>query len=128
MRITGFVQIGYNILMTISVTQDHIRDGRRGGCSDCPIALALADATGIALCSVGYCSYPGVFAWTPKDNGVVSDRHSLPAAVEEFILAFDQLQPVSPFTFEFDLTPIPIENNVVTEPNRSSTDSVHRSD
>ncbi len=80
--------------MTIHVTQAHIDAGAREDCRECPVALAIHEATG-CTCEV--------LPWT-----IYTDRgkFKLPRAVFEFIEAFDNKQPVQPFSFEVD---IPVE-------------------
>ena len=78
--------------MKITVTQEHIDNGDRGSCTHDPIALAMKDAglekgwagpSGISW-KVGHKNY---FAQTPR-------------IVLDFMLAFDNKQPVEPFEFE----------------------------
>lgn len=77
--------------MTIHVTEEHIRKGRRHSCSSCPIALALSEIV---------------------DSGVEvhEDHVVLPQTVEYlpfeaklFIAKFDEAELVEPFSFELDL-------------------------
>lgn len=80
------------------VTQAHIDAGVVGGCSDCPVALAFAEAIGI----------------DPKNGVIDVDRNAVclenrtlriaaktPRNVADFIRAFDARQPVQPFVAVF---------------------------
>lgn len=78
--------------MTISVTQQHIDRGEALSCSRCPIALAISDCF-LASCTVLHHSV------CITDLGY----YSLPNECNDFITAFDNNQPVSPFTFELEL-------------------------
>jgi len=77
--------------MTIKVTQEHIRNGKRSRSTECPVALAILESTG---------HYPQVFK-----TGVRLGRdwfyHT--KATEEFINAFDSDRPVAPFEFDLPL-------------------------
>lgn len=75
-------------MITVEVTQEDID---KGTCVDpwtCAIALALNRAAGTSSCSVGL-----------SDATVEGVDWVLPAEVGEFITAFDQREPVKPFTF-----------------------------
>lgn len=78
--------------MKIKVTQEHIDLGERKLCSECPVALAVIEATGIA-CEV-----------EPDEIRFKGRYFQLPPAACRFISEFDCGAPVQPFEFEL---PIP---------------------
>lgn len=78
--------------MKIEVTQEDIDGGCRESAGHCPIALALARATGCPV-SVG----PGSCS-VRKDDGW--HHYELPLAARRFVRDFDgNTAPVSPFKF-----------------------------
>ncbi len=74
--------------MIVSVTKDHIKRGKRLDCQECPIALALLDATGENFVAVGTRISVGYF------NRYVATRSCL-----RFIRKFDNGDKVKPFNF-----------------------------
>jgi hypothetical protein len=85
--------------MLIHVTQDHIDHGAKGSCTHDPIALALEDA--------GFYE-----AWAGPDKigvrGAVKEpwvRYWTPVEVREFMILFDNDEPVEPFEFELGVIP-----------------------
>jgi hypothetical protein len=90
--------------ITVQVTQEDIADGERYACCECPVALALKRATGREW------FVTGVFLNLLKpgqsftDSGVAAVELTLdtPQEVKTFIHAFDENDPVKPFTFEIE--------------------------
>ncbi len=77
--------------VTIFVTEEHIKTGIPTSCGECPVALAIVDATGKS-CQVGttHVAFDGV-----------SGAYSLPQEAVDFIRTFDEaIYPVKPFSFE----------------------------
>ena len=82
----------------INVTQDNIDDGTPGGPHSCPVARALADAT-------------GQIWWVTSRTAGRGDRFAtscrffeLPRSAVDFIDTFDKGQSVGPFAFTLDLS------------------------
>ncbi len=80
-------------MKTINVTSDDIAKGKRGSACSCPIALAIKRATNQA-CHVGV-------RWYSFERDLTD--MPLPRKAGEFVIAFDQKQPVEPFSFELDI-------------------------
>lgn len=77
--------------MLIQVTAEDIAKGRRFYPEYCPVALAMRRQVKSTMTVGGY--YARYDAVTTVD---------LPTEVVSFIRAFDSLQPVKPFSFEFN--------------------------
>ena len=82
--------------MIIYVAQTHIDHGVKGSRTHDPIALALEDA--------GFYE-----AWVSPDKievrGAAKEpmiRYRVPVEVEEFMIQFDNDEPVEPFEFELE--------------------------
>ncbi len=90
--------------MQVEVTENDINKGKRGDRYCCPVALAVRRAYGIgrpgdALVDVGEIS-TSIWRCGPVPSGV--RRRNLfrnPPEVVAFMAAFDNKQPVRPFTF-----------------------------
>jgi hypothetical protein len=84
------------VIIKVNVTEEHIRRGKKGECSLCPIALALQDQVPYSMVSVG-CNkmtyYPD-----PELRGhwMVAET---PEKVSEAILDFDADGKMTPFSF-----------------------------
>ena len=91
--------------VTVHVTPDHINRGRRHQSQECPLALALGDATGCRA-SVGLSSF-GLYRPDPLVPELLGDpvvsQAQLPPAAQGFPAAFDQGREVEPFSFELEL-------------------------
>lgn len=89
--------------ITVVVTREDINTGKRSHNLDCPVALAFKRASGFYLVSV-----PGG-AWVRCKRTVddclkgIDTFYSVPDEAMEFIDAFDQHEPVTPFTFTSDV-------------------------
>lgn len=82
-------------LVRVKITQDHIIKGTRASCSNCPVALALRDATGIKwFVSQSYLGTVGCY------NNI---EVKLPPRVSVFISSFDLGVHVEPFEFDVQL-------------------------
>lgn len=81
----------------VEVKQKHIRTGKIGAASSCPIALALKDA-GCAVSCVGQSE---IRFQTPSGIHICIDSPSRIA--QQFIARFDGDKPVKPFVFEIPL-------------------------
>ena len=77
--------------MKITVTQEHIDNGDRGSCTHDPIALAMRNA-GLEAPWVG----PAGISWKIEHRNYFMQT---PRIVLDFMLAFDNKQPVEPFEF-----------------------------
>lgn len=81
-------------MMKIEVTQEHIDGGEMTNPISCPVALALAEATGLEFWSV----------WgdhAERDRALID----LPKEAADFVGFFDQGDSVQPFSFDFDWAP-----------------------
>jgi hypothetical protein len=78
--------------MKVKVTQEHIREGRAGFATCCPVALALKEL-GCEWAVVGTTDIRVLF-----EGEVI--RKPLPDKVTNFIRAFDFNHPVDPMEFE----------------------------
>jgi len=77
--------------MTIKVTADHIKRGRRAQCFECPVALALDEATG------QFWKVKSASLYNVTSNLQI---HNVPLSVTTFVRDFDDGRIVSPFEFE----------------------------
>jgi hypothetical protein len=78
--------------MKITVTEQHIEQGKQASQCFCPVALAIREATGIdQLCVLSI----GVIFKTGSVN--------LPEEASNFVLDFDAGQAVEPFEFELPI-------------------------
>lgn len=77
---------------TVNVTQEDIDKGKKGSCSQCPVALA-------GIRSVGKSFYVGPTMFAFRFNWIAE----LPKCVVDFIERFDSGQPVQPFTFDIEI-------------------------
>lgn len=80
--------------MTIKVTKKHIREGKRGFCRQCPVALALMNATNYKRVFVSSYSWQ---LGSGKQSG------TLPQRAQNFIEDFDGGKNVKPFSFDLDV-------------------------
>ena len=88
--------------MTISVTAENIAQGEPGKPCACPIALAL-EREGFQRGMVmpdDDDSDRWIAVWTTADDE--DDGCALPPSAVAFARAFDENEPVEPFTFEID--------------------------
>lgn len=84
--------------MQIRVTEKHIKEGIKGSCKSCPIAVAVLETVGDAKAvNVG-----GSVAFI-YDEDWVRQTSPLPLEAETFISEFDQGFKVKPFTFELNI-------------------------
>lgn len=76
----------------VKVRQKHIDEGSKGNGNNCPIALAIQDATGVEMFVGSSVYYP------PKvyDENIVMDNTP---EITDFINDFDSDSPVQPFEF-----------------------------
>lgn len=84
----------------IRVTDKHIKEGKRGHCDACPVALAVLDCTGWDPKQILVGLNQITFFWHADDSFEVP----LPAKVSHFIRRFDLGLKVTPFSFK------PLEN------------------
>lgn len=79
--------------MTIHVTAEDIRWGKRRDCAHCPVALAIQRQV-------------DQFATVGRVNFLINDTLiEIPEVVKDWTLAFDDGHQVAPFTFELDIDP-----------------------
>lgn len=77
--------------MTITVTQKHIKEGKRNDIGGCPIALAAREQT-----------KDSAFVWLSSLSLVIGGRFQqvrLPRRASKFVDLFDSGRPVKPFKF-----------------------------
>jgi hypothetical protein len=83
--------------MQITVTADDIARGTPCSAGRCPISRAvrrsLPDYSGAIV------GHDNVIVW----QGVVYSRIPLPPAAQRFVKAFDQREPVEPFSFAVEI-------------------------
>ena len=90
--------------VTVPVTAGHIDRGTPGDCTACPIALAILDAIPQAThaevawwtCAENEAGESGAGATIRLERGILNGR--LGKAADAFVVAFDNGQPVEPFT------------------------------
>lgn len=78
-------------MVTISVTEAHIRNGEPKDCRHCPVALALLDE--------GFCAVAVSSAFIAVDGKALVT----PNEVHDFINHFDLYGEAQPFTFDLPL-------------------------
>lgn len=83
----------------VEVTQADIDGAERGSPMHCPIARALWRITGLT-CSVGSLD---IDAWREGGSEGLAWEARTPTVAANFIRAFDNKMPVSPFTFTLDI-------------------------
>lgn len=81
--------------MLIQVTEEHIKNGEKGSCSACPIALAIQEATGLD-CTVGG---PSLTLYFPLG---MYKQIALPDECTLFIINYDSGIAEEPFSFELN--------------------------
>lgn len=79
--------------MKIKVEWRHIHSGKRCKCEECPVALAISEATGRN--ARVYFSKAFIFS-----GGVIPDYIYFPAGVADWIYDYDRMKKVYPFEFE----------------------------
>lgn len=79
--------------MIVEVKREHIKAGKQLDCQECPVALALYDATNAYYVAVGSTSQLNCIEVGPFD------RYRLTRSVERFVRSFDRGEPVKPFRF-----------------------------
>lgn len=79
--------------MIINVTQDHINIGCERNSTNCPVALALTEATGQSA----RVNANSIYLEKPDGNDLMYES---PIDVYFFVLAFDAGRFVQPFSFE----------------------------
>ena len=82
------------VTYTIDVTQEDIDQGERDKCRRCPIALAMKRVFPGKV-SLVY----GTVAWVDLDRYA-----DLPDEAQQFIMYFDEGEPVEPFSFSLGFT------------------------
>lgn len=81
--------------MLIHITQPHIDRGCRGDAENCPVKLAIHDASGL-ICTVAE-------DYIRFGNGPDSFQIRTPVAVAVWISRYDRRELVEPFEFELDM-------------------------
>ena len=77
----------------VSVTAEDIAQGTPYHSWGCPIAIAMTRALGHPV------GVDEKWCWFVEKEGDVRHLHGLPEAVQAFVRAYDQQQPVAPFSF-----------------------------
>ena len=80
----------------VNVTASHICDGERQEPFGCPIALALVTATGLSGWSVAGSPFDSDLIWYASR---LDREEVLPKKAARFARAFDNSEPVEPFSF-----------------------------
>ena len=83
----------------VNVTARHIRNGEHEDASGCPIALALLTATNLPGWEVNGSAFNNDI-WHASCQGW---EEVLPKKAARFALAFDNAEPVEPFSFTIRL-------------------------
>jgi hypothetical protein len=87
--------------LTVEVTAEDIRLGKPSSNCKCAVALALNRIPGVSSAHVEF----GGATVTYTLAGVTYDlAFNLPEQASDFITAFDQEEPVEPFTFTAELS------------------------
>ena len=79
----------------VSVTAEDIAQGKPYVCWGCPVAIAMTR-------TLGYPVAVDEWRWF-MEEGSVRRLHGLPDAVQAFVKAYDQQQPVAPFSFTVEV-------------------------
>jgi hypothetical protein len=82
----------------INVTAEHIANGKRGECEFCPVALAFQAALDLGP----FASIDVLIGCATITTGGRSIAVSLPEDADQFIVNFDDGEPVEPFSFTVD--------------------------
>jgi len=89
--------------LKIEVTEQHIKDGRVGSCTQCPIALAVKEQV---KCGeeqyVAVRFFSATICYNTKEGSRRFDKYALPDSAYYFIKRFDYGGDVKPFTFEME--------------------------
>ena len=99
--------------MKIKVTNQDIKEGFRGSCYDCPVALAFKREVKTAFQNGHAFSRSGRYVSAQIGPNVGAERilyrevhewdsYTLPKKAQTFIKRFDDGKPVKPFTFEIE--------------------------
>ena len=86
----------------IDVTQEHINEGNPTESGYCPVALALQEHAGWSHANAATHQFWPLFENWDERLGV-SIRYDLPVEASSFIQAFDDGDPVEPFSFEVEV-------------------------
>lgn len=87
-------------MITVKVTQDHINEGIRNACSECPVALSVTEVLkGGLLAYVTNC----VIIRGQCDDKLVSKFYKFDDNTQRFIKDFDRGKPVKPMEFECNI-------------------------
>ena len=93
--------------MKFELTEDHIRAGKQGNCSMCPVALCLREqAPDSVVTGIQTSTRSRSTAETWAGITVLRVRgeyYRTPPEVSSFITRFDDGKTVKPFSFEVDL-------------------------
>jgi hypothetical protein len=97
-------------MTTITVTAEHIAEGKPDNCRDCPVALAILAAMPDARRVSVMQSLEGrtytqirVIPDSTRPANRTTLEADLPAEVARFVRAFDHGEPVEPFSFTVDI-------------------------
>lgn len=85
--------------LVVSVTAGDIEIGDTGACQTCPVAHALARATGATWVSVN----GKLLAWRGPRSPMVTVTAPTTPRVRDFIRRFDDGAPVKPLEFELEI-------------------------
>jgi hypothetical protein len=80
--------------MQVNVTQEHINAGERYDCRNCPVALALREATGRDW----YVAPFSALSYNPTWDCIRLEQR-----IRDFVTDFDNSKDVQPITFEFPI-------------------------
>jgi hypothetical protein len=83
--------------ITIKVTQRHIDHGKRGDCSYCPIALAIADAISFSVLDMPF--WKTIQVMDNTEVNIRGRRYVSSFDMTKWMTAFDDMLEVSPVEF-----------------------------
>jgi hypothetical protein len=86
--------------MQINVTQNHIDDGDIGGCTSCPIALAILE---VLHENYGVCVDNTEIIIFERESKIKVQEFRTPKNVQAFVTNFDDENLVTLFTFNLNL-------------------------
>jgi hypothetical protein len=84
----------------IQVTQEHIDEGVRRDCEQCPVAMAILAACRAAGQPLTSIQVDGAYVSADRPGETLGA--DLPLIASDFIESFDGMDPVAPFCFDLE--------------------------